>query len=230
MEKQVIENNNLPLILLLDTSSTTCSVGLSKGESLIDCIESNDLNSHAEMLHVFINNILRNNNLKPQNINAIAVNKGPGSYTGLRIGVSAAKGLAFAINCPLIGISSLHALCYAVPLNSKQYYLPMLDARRMEVYTCLLDSEFNTIIPEQAKIINENSYLDYQNHNSILCLGNGAQKCKSLLSSNLNIEFLNEINSSVKNFHKIAYLKFINKQFEDLNYFEPNYLKDYFFK
>ncbi len=230
MDIQAKTENKLPVILLIDTSSTLCSVGLAYGENLMDCIESNNSNTHAEMLHVYISDLLKNNNLKPQNINAVAVNKGPGSYTGLRIGVSAAKGIAFALNCPIIGISSLQALCYPIALKENQFYLPMIDARRMEVYTCLLNHQFNFILPEEAKIITETTYLDYQNYSSIICLGDGAQKCKTLLASNLNINFLNDINSSVKNFHKVAYLKFIKNQFEEITYFEPNYLKDYYFK
>lgn len=217
-------------ILHIDTSSNVCSVGLSINENLIDLIEENEGYSHAEKLHLFIQSILSNQKIKPEDLTAIAVNKGPGSYTGLRIGVTSAKGIAFALNIPLIGINSLHSLCYNLRNEHSAYYLPMIDARRMEVYTCLLDYNYNEIIHSQAKIIDTESYLDFLNYQPIICLGDGAAKCRQYLSSIPNIDFMDNRTASVRNFYNVAFQKYKNQEFEDITYFEPSYLKSYFFK
>lgn len=217
-------------ILHIDTSSTVCSIGLSSNNQLIDLIEENEGYSHAEKLHVFIQSILSNQKLNPSDLSAIAVNKGPGSYTGLRIGVSAAKGMAFALDIPLISINSLHALCYNLKYEGPTFYLPMLDARRMEVYTCLLDENFKEVMTSQAKVIDEETHKEYLNFQPIVCLGDGAEKCQPYLNFIPGIRFLPNIYASVRNFHQLAFQKFGQQQFEDLTYFEPEYLKPYYFK
>ncbi|MFN7911443.1 MAG: tRNA (adenosine(37)-N6)-threonylcarbamoyltransferase complex dimerization subunit type 1 TsaB [Bacteroidota bacterium] len=217
-------------ILHIDTSSTVCSVGLSINGQLIDIIEENEGYSHAEKLHIFIQSILSNQKINTVDLTAVAVNKGPGSYTGLRIGVSAAKGMAFALNIPLISVNSLHAMCYNLNNENAAFFLPMIDARRMEVYTCLLDHNFCEIIHSHAKIIDTESYLDFLNYQPIICLGDGAVKCQPYLSSLPNIQFLDKINASVRNFYLMAFNKLKNREFEDIDYFEPAYLKPYYFK
>lgn len=217
-------------ILHIDTSSNVCSVGISINNKLIDIIEESNGFSHSEKLHLYISSLLNKNQLKPSDLSAVAVNQGPGSYTGLRIGVSAAKGMAFALNIPLIGINSLHALCYNHSSKNVNYYLPMLDARRMEVYTCLLDKTLKEVLTSQAKIITPESYLDYLNYQPILCLGDGAEKCAPFLNKIPGISFSLSNYASVENFYQMAFEKFLKQEFSDITYFEPNYLKPYYFK
>ena len=224
----------MALILNLETATTVCSVSLAKDGHLLAFKEQNGDYSHAENLTLFIEDVVKQAGIKLQNIDAIAVSKGPGSYTGLRIGVSTAKGLCYSLNKPMIAINTLQHLSLSVSknLNSHFSYLksifsPMLDARRMEVYCAFFDSDNNEVIPTSAEIIDEHSFSDLLKKNMICFFGDGAAKCKSFLSVNKNAIFIDNVIPSAKNMVSLSEQAFINKQFEDVAYFEPFYLKDF---
>ncbi|MCE9540898.1 MAG: tRNA (adenosine(37)-N6)-threonylcarbamoyltransferase complex dimerization subunit type 1 TsaB [Bacteroidetes bacterium] len=242
----------MALILNLETATTVCSVSLSKDGKLLALKEQNGDYSHAENLTLFIQDVLKQAKVKLTDIDAIAVSKGPGSYTGLRIGVSSAKGLCYSLNKPLIAVNTLQYLSLALSegegtkiismqyeLNSPSsslsfgegredvYFCPMLDARRMEVYCAMFDSLNNEIRPTTAEIIDEHSFSDLLNNKVVYFFGDGAAKCKSVLSANKNAIFIDDVYPSAKNMISLSEKAFVNKEFEDVAYFEPFYLKDF---
>lgn len=217
----------MSLILNLETATTNCSVSLARDGNVIAIKEHDTPNySHSEQLHVFIEEVLQEASLTLNDIDAIAVSKGPGSYTGLRIGVSSAKGLCFALDIPLISIATLQSMAHQNSTNAYDFIIPLLDARRMEVYATVFDSELNEIRETRAEIIDENSFSEYAQQGRVLLVGSGAQKCQGLLEhSNINFN-LNAV-PSAKEMGGLSYKKFLNGDFEDLAYFEPFYLKDF---
>lgn len=216
----------MALILNIETSTKNCSVGLSKNGICIALKEENNGDySHAEKLHVFIEDILKSANLKPTDLDAIAVGKGPGSYTGLRIGVSAAKGLAYAIDKPLIAIDTLKAL--AKTINIEQgLIVPMIDARRLEVYSAIFNTNYEYKRNTEAEIIDESSYQTLLEEQHIYFLGDGSPKCIDLINHS-NAHFVDDKFPSAKEMSFLAEEKYNQKQFEDTAYFEPFYLKDF---
>lgn len=213
-------------IICIETSTTNCSVAIYEKNSLLAIKEDNDKGySHSESLHVFIEAVLKLAKLKIKDIDAIAVSKGPGSYTGLRIGVSTAKGLCYALNIPLISVNTLESLAQQKKAD-KGYIIPMLDARRMEVYTCILNTDYTIAESTNALILDENSFSTYLNTNPCYFLGSGATKFKDLIT-NENAYFFEDLVPSAKELGKMAYTKFLNNDFEDVAYFEPFYLKDF---
>jgi len=216
----------MPVILSIETSTTNCSVSLSKkGETLV-LKEDNNVNfSHAESLHVFIDTILKTANINKTDIDAIAVSKGPGSYTGLRIGVSTAKGLCYALDKPLISISTLHALAHQVSAT-EGLIIPMLDARRMEVYSAIYDSQFNLVRNIEAQILDEFSFNEELEKGKVFFVGNGNEKTKALLSHDNAIYIDNKL-PSANEMGALAYAKYKIGDTEDVAYFEPFYLKDF---
>lgn len=216
----------MALILMIETSTKNCSVGISKNGVCISLREENNGGySHAEKIHVFVEELLKEQNLKVSDLDAIAVGKGPGSYTGLRIGVSTAKGLAYAANIPLIAVDTLKVL--AKEANVKEgFIVPMIDARRLEVYSTVFDVDYNEIRKVEAEIIDENSYKELLKENKICFLGDGAAKCKELIISE-NAHFVEDKFPSVKEIASLAEEKFNKDEFEDTAYFEPFYLKDF---
>ena len=214
-----------PYILCIETSSEICSVALAHGDHCAALQECDTNNSHAKNMIPFVEEVLKQANIGKNQLNAIAVGVGPGSYTGLRIGVSTAKGLAYSLDIPVIAISTLE--CIAEPyLSSADHCRPMIDARRMEVFTALYNTDGQLLEEPNAKIVDENSFAEeLTNFKTIFC-GNGAAKCEELLGKNPNALFKTEP-LSAKNMVPIAYRKFQAEQFEDVAYFEPFYLKDY---
>ena len=212
-------------ILCIETASTNCSVALAKDGNLLALKEdySNGF-SHAERLHIFIRDILEENNIELSNLDAIAVSKGPGSYTGLRIGVSAAKGLCFSLGIPLISVSTLTALAYQV--KEKELVVTMLDARRMEVYTAVFDKDRGQILETSAKILDENSYLEYLEKGPVYFIGSGVTKFKEICR-HPNANFIQEKLPSANEMVELAISKYKVSDFEDVAYFEPYYLKDF---
>ncbi|MGC1630771.1 MAG: tRNA (adenosine(37)-N6)-threonylcarbamoyltransferase complex dimerization subunit type 1 TsaB, partial [Gelidibacter sp.] len=169
-------------ILNIETATTNCSVSLSKeGETLVLKEDYNSNYSHAESLHLFIDAVFKEANLKPQHIDAIAVSKGPGSYTGLRIGVSAAKGLCFALNKPLISVDTLEALAHQLTINSG-YIVPMLDARRLEVYASVYDKDYKQVRAIEAQILDEHSFRDFLEVGKVYFIGNGVEKTNQIVT------------------------------------------------
>lgn len=213
-------------ILNIETATKNCSVSLAKNGETILCKEMAEQGySHAERLHVFIEEILKETGIKFQDLKAIAVSKGPGSYTGLRIGVSAAKGFCYALDIPLISVDTLQVLAKQVVVENG-LIVPMIDARRMEVYSAVFDANHNKIMEVQAEILTENSYLEMTE--AIYFIGDCQEKCKTVLIKD-NFHFLPEIVfPSAKEMSGLSYDKFLKNNFEDVAYFEPFYLKDFF--
>jgi tRNA threonylcarbamoyladenosine biosynthesis protein TsaB len=191
--------------------------------------EVNDGYTHAENLHVFIEEVLKRSNITSKDLNAIAVGSGPGSYTGLRIGVSAAKGLAYALQIPLIAVNTLQTMsAMAIQENSSSdLYCPMLDARRMEVYTAIYDKNLSVIKETSAQIITPENLSFFETGKTICFFGDGMLKCKELLSRIKNASFVEGIVPSSEALAQLSFQKFKAKQFEDVAYFEPFYLKDF---
>ncbi len=214
-------------ILNVETATTNCSVSVSKDGNLISLIEENTPNySHSEQLHVFMEEALKKASFSFSDLDAIAVSKGPGSYTGLRIGVSAAKGLCFALGLPLISVPTLESLAHQVPLDDNAVVIPVLDARRMEVYSSVFDATYKEIRKTQAEIIDPNSFSAYLDYDAIHIVGSGAAKCKEVLVDP-KFQFLEALVPSAKEMAALSFKKFKTNTFEDVAYFEPYYLKDF---
>lgn len=216
-------------ILQIETATSVCSAALSVNGETIALKELAAQNIHAGSLTLFIEEVMEKAGLAYADLDAIAVSKGPGSYTGLRIGVSTAKGLCFAADKPLIAIDTLKMMANGF-LNSEKDYTglvcPMIDARRMEVFTALYNTRLSEILPVSAKIIDEASYQQELSQNQITFIGDGAMKCiSSVLSANAVFSGLNY--NSAGNMSALAYEAFNRQDFEDVAYFEPYYLKDF---
>jgi tRNA threonylcarbamoyladenosine biosynthesis protein TsaB len=220
----------MALIVHIETATKICSVALSQDTKIIAIRESNILNSHSSLITNFVDEVFKETGKSLKELDAVSVSMGPGSYTGLRIGVSTAKGLCYSLEKPLIAVSTLKAMANGF-VNIGNYtpslFCPMIDARRMEVYCGFFDNLLNTIIPVSAEIIDENSFADLLSNNSIYFFGDGAEKCKSALSNNKNIFFDGDFNTSSKYLISLAEEKFRKKEFENIAYFEPFYLKDF---
>lgn len=217
----------MALILSLETATSVCSVALHQKGELIALMELHQDNVHSQKLMLLVEDIFDKSGLNVADLSAVSVSSGPGSYTGLRIGVSIAKGLAFAHDIPLIGIDTLEALAFQVRqvLAKGEHVVPMMDARRMEVYMAVFNADFIQKEPIQPKIIETNPFLEYLNQGRVFFLGDGVAKLKEVLN-HPNSVFLKNLNSATS-VGELAYLKFENKEFVDLAYFEPNYLKDF---
>lgn len=225
-------------ILQIETATTVCSVALAKDGQVIASKDLEQRNIHAEVITVFIDELLAKTGAHYKDIDAIVVSCGPGSYTGLRIGVSTAKGLCFALDKPLIAIETLESMANGIiddpsqlsALNlqlSTLLLCPMIDARRMEVYTAIFNTKGENIIPTAAEIIDENSFAELLKDNQVLFFGDGAEKCREVLGNNSNAYFLPGFTNSATHLTKKAAEKFAQKDFEDVAYFEPFYLKDF---
>lgn len=213
-------------ILNIETATKNCSVSIAKNGKTIALKElNNGAYSHAEKLHEFIEEVLIHTGIDINDLNAIAVSKGPGSYTGLRIGVSAAKGLCFALNIPLIAINTLDSLARAIS-TSEGFIVPLLDARRMEVYSCVYNEKNESCREVRAEVIDENSFETYLSKSKVYFLGDGAEKCKEFITSE-NAEFINDKFPSAAEMGMLSYLKYKKNDIEDVAYFEPFYLKDF---
>lgn len=212
-------------ILNIETATTNCSVALAKdGKTILSKEMAEEGYSHAERLHVFIEEIIKESGITFQDISAIAVSQGPGSYTGLRIGVSAAKGLCFALDIPLIALDTLQVLASQAKV-SNGLIIPMIDARRMEVYSAIFNSNFEKQRAVEAEIITENSFEDLQQ--TLYFVGDCAQKCTPVLTKK-NFIFLGDIKyPSAKEMSFLSFEKYKKDDFVDVAYFEPYYLKDF---
>ncbi|WP_347839436.1 tRNA (adenosine(37)-N6)-threonylcarbamoyltransferase complex dimerization subunit type 1 TsaB [uncultured Draconibacterium sp.] len=223
-------------LLNIETSTEVCSVSLAENGKTMFLKESADGLKHSELLTVFIEELFEKNHFDIQNIDAVAVSKGPGSYTGLRIGVSVAKGLCYALDKPLIGIGSIEAMGHFVAENIADFYTstdneellfcPMIDARRMEVYTALYDKTGKALTKVSAEIIDENSFAEQLKQKKILFFGNGAQKCGGKIKHE-NALFTGPEKTSARFMQNLAEIKYNKKEFENVAYFEPFYLKDF---
>lgn len=220
----------MALILQIETATTSCSVALSGDGNTIAVKELNERNAHASSVTLFIEDVMKAGNYSMKDLDAVSVSMGPGSYTGLRIGVSTAKGLCYALDIPLISVNTLTSMASKM---QEQYqarevlFCPMIDARRMEVYTAVFDKALNELQPVEAKIIDSDSFADLLDQNIVVFFGDGALKCKDVLGANPNAVFVDDFTNSASDMSKLAFRKFGQKQFEDVAYFEPYYLKDF---
>ncbi len=225
----------MALILNIETSTEVCSVALARDGVIIHSRENLAGQNHAMLATVFIDELLKESNLAMEQLDAVAVSGGPGSYTGLRIGVSVAKGICYASRLPLIAITSLEAMAhhvmhhpdrYQIPEAEHVLFCPMIDARRMEVYTAFYDKAGKQIRGIQADIIDHQSYLPFLDNNSVLFFGNGAAKCREAIN-HPNAIFINGIITSAENMIPLGERDFQLQKFVDVAYYEPFYLKDF---
>lgn len=217
----------MALRLYIETATTNCSVCIADDQEIRYFKEENDKNySHSEKLHVFIKEACEAAQITPNDLSAVVVGKGPGSYTGLRIGVSTAKGLCFAADKPLIAIETLAILAQAITID-EGVIVSLLDARRMEVYSAVFDASHTQIRETKAEIITEDSFTKYLQQGKVYFVGNGAEKCKDVIVHE-NAVFFDEVHfPSAKNMISLAMQKHEQNELEDVAYFEPYYLKDF---
>lgn len=234
----------MPHILNIETATKVCSVALSYGgkviayrENLEEIIAGSDKYSHAELLAIYIKETLDESGIKPEQLDAVAVSQGPGSYTGLRIGVASAKGLCYALGIPLIAVDTLKSMANLIKdtthvallaeRNPNLLLCPMIDARRMEVYAAFYDMSLNEYRTTQADIIDENSYKEITAERPVFFFGDGMAKCKTVLASRPNTYFVDEFFPSARGMFKLAQELYKEKTFADTAYFEPFYLKEF---
>ncbi len=221
-------------ILNIESSTIVCSVALSIDGEIASIQESHTKNSHSELITLFCKKVVADAGLDFSDLDAVCISKGPGSYTGLRIGVSTAKGFCYGLEIPLISFDTLSAMAIGMRSNLDYsngsiptLFCPMIDARRMEVYTALFNETLDVIEKTSAKIIDKDSFSKYLSTHKIVFAGDGAAKCKEILSHQPNAVFVDDFHPSAKYLCKIAEQKFLAKEFEDTAYFEPYYLKDF---
>lgn len=219
-------------ILHIETSNINCSIAISKDDQLLSIVEKTEANIHASKITLFTEEACKLANIRINDLDAVAVSKGPGSYTGLRIGVSTAKGICYALDIPLIAVDTLKVLSRAALENytdSNCVYIPMIDARRMEVYTKVYDVNLNIIQETEALILDDVAFKQFEKFSKkVVLFGDGAEKTKALnaLSDCLYLDILYP---SSKYMIKDVYEDYLSKNFEDVAYFEPNYLKEFYF-
>jgi len=218
-----------PFILGIETSTPIGSVAVFANGKLVSVINHHYERTHAKLMAPMIEWVLKHAGLRPDQIDAVAVSKGPGSYTGLRVGVSSAKGLCLALDKPLIGISSLEVLAWKVQPLAEQlgaWICPMIDARRMEVYCTFFDHEMHEKAIHQAKIIEEGAFKEILSKRPVIFLGSGAAKCKEILGEHPNAILLTQELATAAYMGKAATIRFHNRDWDNLITFEPYYLKN----
>jgi len=221
----------MSILLNIETSSKNCSVSVSQDGKLKSIVEiCSEQYSHSENLHNFISEALKKIKLNFNDLDAIAVGKGPGSYTGLRIGVAAAKGLCFALNIPLIGINSLQILSQKYKAKPDEILFPMFDARRMEVYTMVMNSNKEILKKTSSEIIKQDVFDNFSKKKTWVFFGEGSIKCKEIIKGK-HVKFVDDIMyPSASEMILLSYEYFKEKKFEDIAYFEPYYLKEFISK
>lgn len=217
-------------ILNIETSTAVCSVALSSDGQIVDHHENYDGLNHATLLSQFINDMLNTAKRKEMSLDAIAVSIGPGSYTGLRIGLSQAKGLAFGLELPLIGVNTLQLLTVTAMFkeffDDDTLYVPMIDARRMEVYTAVYNSALEAVVEPQAMILDESSFASLLANHHLVLIGNGAQKAKDVIK-HPNVQFMPDVKPVAVDMLALAEKAFREGHFIDVAYSTPLYLKDF---
>lgn len=221
----------MALILSIETSTSVCSVALHEGGGLIATLEIHQEYAHASKLAVLIKEMMNITGFKLDKISAVAVSAGPGSYTGLRIGTSLAKGLCYALEVPLVSVPTLHVLAAQVKAISisDAFLCPMIDARRMEVYCQLFDFSLAEIESVKALVVDERSFQNYLKIKPVIFFGNGAMKCSQVIIHE-NAKFLSDVYPSAVQLGELASKKFQQGHLEDLVHFVPHYLKEFFTK
>ena len=216
------------MILCLETATPSCSVALVHNGEVLACEEDPKGQNHSEKITLFIDKVMKTAGISYDQLDAVAVSMGPGSYTGLRIGVSTAKGICYAVSKPLIAVETLEAMAYGGKTIVKNGLLiPAIDARRMEVYAAIFDENVNKIKDTEAVIIDENSFSELKKDHHLYLFGDGADKCAELFENDDKITVIKEFYCSAKYMNVIAQRKLDANDFVDVAYFEPFYLKDF---
>jgi len=223
------------MILCLETATPSCSVALVHNGEVLACEEDPKGQNHSEKITLFIDSVMKKAGISYDQLDAVAVSMGPGSYTGLRIGVSTAKGICYAVSKPLIAVETLEAMAYggSAVISSERserrnlLLIPAIDARRMEVYAAIFDENVNKIKDTEAVIIDENSFADLKKDHHLYLFGDGADKCAEIFANDDKITVIKDFYCSAKYMNTIAQQKFNNSEFVDVAYFEPFYLKDF---
>lgn len=216
-------------LLFIDTSSPLCSVCISKNDQVLSAVNDFSGNVHGKMLTVFIDQLFRENHLHLQDLSAIVISDGPGSYTGLRIGASVAKGLCFALSVPLITVSTLQAMAWqmqSIALNTSALYIPMIDARRMDAYYAVFDYQLKTKEPVSFLTISAECLLQLSDNEVVYWGGSGAEKIHMINSFHFGT-VLENINTKAENLVFLGYKAYCDKQFADVSLYEPNYFKSF---
>jgi len=220
------------IILSIETSTDVCSVALHRDGELFACYNIVKEKSHASTITLLIQHLLTETGIDKKQLSAVAVSKGPGSYTGLRIGVSTAKGLCFALGIPLIGVSTLTAMAQQIAVFNYNHYMlcPMIDARRMEVYCSIYKPDLTVAYPTTAEVLNDDSFRDIVSENKVIFFGNGSEKFKTIPTFHQQKIFIDAIYPSAQSVGIVAFKKYLQSEFEDVAYFEPYYLKEFMSK
>ena len=225
----------MSLILNIETSSDICSVAVGRNREVMEMLEAHESRDHARVLTLLVDKILKKNSLRAGDLDAVAISKGPGSYTGLRIGVSAAKGLAFGLKIPLIAISTLEAMVLGVLSGLKEkisglpdniWLCPMIDARRMEVYLSFYDLKGKQQTGVRAAVITPGVFNDILKERELVFFGTGSEKCRVMIKGP-NVHFLEGVTPAAASMVPLSFERFKNQEFEDVAYFEPFYLKEF---
>ena len=216
----------MSLILNIDTALDVASVCLTKDEEIVSLAINENHRDQAGWLHLVINEMLINNNVAPNQLGAVAVSIGPGSYTGLRVGLAAAKGLCYALNIPLIAVSTLKMMAFAVKEEATAFICPMIDARRMEVFVAVYDKSLQEKVSPHALVIDQNSFISLLSSSEILFCGNGSKKLQPLIKNN-NALFSNT-SSNASHLAVLSQICFLKNDFADLAYTEPLYIKEFY--
>lgn len=217
----------MALILSLETATTNCSVALSKDGKIVSTRSINSGFSHSEKINIFIEQVIQEAGVFLKDLDALAVSIGPGSYTGLRIGLSSAKGLCFGLDIPLIAVSTLEGMAVGIKALPKELIIPMIDARRMEAYCAVYDEHHKLISQPEAIVIDENFYERFKNDSHLVLAGDGADKCISLFEDDYAIRVIPHYFPTAENISIVAHQKFAVKDFENVSLIEPFYLKEY---
>ena len=217
----------MAFLLAIESSTKNCSVAIFKDSKLV-CIKERAFHqySHGEQLTLFIEEVLKQSKVHIKLIDGIILSKGPGSYTGLRIGTATAKGLCYSLDIPLVSVCTLQAMSFAMSkIEDYMFYCPMIDARRMEVFSSVYDRNNNQVREIRADVVDMFTYSNFLEH-KVLFFGDGAFKCKQIIDNN-NAYFVDEVIPTAEYMGELGFDKFFNKDFEDIAYFEPYYLKDF---
>jgi len=217
----------MPLILSLETATTNCSVALASDGKVVASRSINSGYSHAEKINVFIQEVIAQAGVTLKDLQAVAVSSGPGSYTGLRIGISTAKGLCYALDIPLISVNTLDAMAQGITAGKDELIVPMIDARRMEVYSAVYDSEKKRVSEIEAIVVDNHYYSNFRSEKKLVLAGDGADKCQTLFQNESSIIIQTSFVPQAEFMAELAEQKFLNSDFENVALFEPFYLKEF---
>lgn len=215
-------------LLLIETATEVCSVAISRDGNLVTEKRSEEPNAHSSHLTLLIEACIQETGMSYQQLQGVCVSRGPGSYTGLRIGTSAAKGLCYSLDIPLLSVSTLQSMAAGVSADANTLIMPMIDARRQEVYTCLYDSSASPLTPESAVVLDQEDPFSAAKNHPVCITGSGAAKCKILYPASETRTYQEKTLVSAEFMALLAETRYQQQDFENVAYFEPNYLKEFY--